>query len=871
MKTASLIALIILIALFSIASADTTTVEIGWDGSHYYPANGGYQVGLALSGGGARGFAQIGILKAFEESGIIVSAIAGTSIGGIVGGLYAAGYSAEELEKITSEIDFFEFFTDRPSRTAMHLTQRPEKERYLISVRFDGLEPYIPRAITAGQKLSDFLSGLTLKANYFSEGNFKSLKIPFAAVTTDIVSGDKVVLTSGNLADAMRATMAFPLAFTGVDRDSMLLMDGGIVDPIPVSVTRNLGNNLDLIIGVNTASDLLSKDKISDPIDIANQVTSIMTMDKLKASIENADIIISPELRPYNNTDFEKTEEIIKIGYKAGLDAVARIREAFEFNRGTDSIYISEIEFQNVPDNFDTAGFQLQTGNITIRQNINELAGQLYRQLDLLYISINTIELNEKIDGKKSVRIEISMIPRPFLRKLKYAIRGNTVIEDSTIIKILKINGRDLTAEDIVSFNDSLRSIYNAKNYDLAHLRSLEFIPDHDSLIIVIDEAIVEKINITGNRKTKDWLIKSNFPLDEGKPFNSRLAARGIRNIYATDLFRRVVLNISKGQHGAIIHINTEEKKYVQLRAGWHWHNDYRSEQFLEILNDNLLGTGQTLLLHGQYGEGRQKYYAWLKADRFLSTYLTYKIHGFYNILERDIYDGDGNTDSWRREYRYGIEFVLGQQISRLGTVTGELRFEEIKDKYFPGSNTDITKLRKITLRSHVENINRIPFPTEGKRHIFYVQFAGDILGAEKQFTKFYSSVESYFPWGRLNFHPKIQIGYTDAKYGVPISERFYVGGHYSFFGYETDELVGAKMLLFNIGFRFKLPLNFYLTTRYDFGEVYNNVDHIKLKNLRHGWGLSLALDTPIGPIDLGWGKARDRDDNWYLDIGLRF
>ncbi|MCK4460291.1 MAG: patatin-like phospholipase family protein, partial [candidate division Zixibacteria bacterium] len=205
----------------------------GLDGLNPHDIGERYHILLALSGGGARGVATIGLLKAFEEKGIEIEAVTGTSIGGIIGGLYACGYSPDELADIVRNLDLTGLFSNQPSRRTMFLTQREERDRHLLSIRFDGFKPVIPRALTAGQKLTTILTALTTRANYHAAGNFDRLPIPFKTISTDIVSGREIVLDSGSLADAMRATMGFPLAFTPLDKGDQLLMDGGMVTPIP--------------------------------------------------------------------------------------------------------------------------------------------------------------------------------------------------------------------------------------------------------------------------------------------------------------------------------------------------------------------------------------------------------------------------------------------------------------------------------------------------------------------------------------------------------------------------------------------------------------------------------------------------------------
>ena len=858
--------------LTAVVVADTSTVVIGWDHDRYCRPDGGYHVGLALSGGGARGIAQIGVLRALEEADISVGAIAGTSIGGIIGGLYAAGYSADELDSIFSAIDFDALFSNRPSRTSMFTTQRPEKERYLLSIRFDGIMPYIPRALTSGQMLSDLMLRYTLKPNYLSGGDFSRLKIPFRAITTDIVSGKEIVLAGGNLADALRSTMAFPLAFTGVESGDRILMDGGMLNPVPVDVVADLDPSLDMYIAVNTTSDLLPKDQISDPIDIANQVTTIMSMDKKEHALAEADIVITPDIADYNAADFSRGDSLMQRGYTAGLRAVPEIKNRLDQIRAGDSLVIERVTLSDASHGVDPTAFSDLAGRTIQRRVLKELIRNRYRTLRLFSLTVNVIADDIRQNERKTARLEITAVPEPEPATLDIEITGNTVVPDSILLGILKNNGPYLTAEHAAIFCDSTVAMYNASGYDLAHVSEIRYDPERNHLRIVIDEVTIEDIRIAGNRRTKNWLIKSHFKPQTGQPLNLRDARKGIANIYSTDLFDRVIMNVLPGDSAAVIRLNVEEKKYTQIRLGWHWDDEYYSEEFAELLDDNLFGTGQECLLHAQYAPRRQKYEASLKADRFFSTYLTYRVRGYFNLLERKFYNDKSEETHSVREERYGIDFVAGQQISRFGTVTGEIRWEDIDTRNLTTGITGSTRLRTITLRSHVETINKYPFPTHGKRHVFYVEFAADVLGGETRYTKLFSSVESYFPlldW--LNFHPKIALGWVDTDYLIPVSERFYIGGQKSFAGYNTDEVSGDKMVLGNLEFRFRLPCRLYLTTRYDMGQVFTSADAIKLSNLRWGAGVFLAYDSPLGPVDFGYGITEDNLDRVYFSVGLHF
>ncbi len=308
-----------------------------------------YPVLLALSGGGARGLTIIGILKAFEEKNIEIVGIAGTSMGGIIGGLYASGYSPHELEDFADELNFGTLFSNSPPRNSMFLTKREGNEKHLLSIRFNKLKPVFPKALTAGQELTSLLTRLTTKANYKCGSDFSKLPIPFLTISTDIVSGKQVILQNGSIAEAMRATMAFPLAFTGVERGDQILMDGGMVTPIPVELARRLSTKTQYVVAVNTTSKLAKKDEILNPIDIANQVTSIMTEDKLQAQLAKADFIIEPPIDAYLSSHFDKRDALIEIGYQYGLEKADEIISQLQHKKISTICNIVQIQSQSLP------------------------------------------------------------------------------------------------------------------------------------------------------------------------------------------------------------------------------------------------------------------------------------------------------------------------------------------------------------------------------------------------------------------------------------------------------------------------------------------------------------------------------------------
>ncbi|MFO6049469.1 patatin-like phospholipase PlpD, partial [Pseudomonas aeruginosa] len=198
------------------------------------------KIGLVLSGGAARGLAHIGVLKALDEQGIQIDAIAGTSMGAVVGGLYASGYTPAELERIALEMDWQQALSDAPPRKDVPFRRKQDDRDFLvkqkISFRDDGTLG-LPLGVIQGQNLAMVLESLLVHTS--DNRDFDKLAIPFRAVSTDIATGEKVVFRKGHLPQAIRASMSIPAVFAPVEIDGRLLVDGGMVDNIPVDVARD--------------------------------------------------------------------------------------------------------------------------------------------------------------------------------------------------------------------------------------------------------------------------------------------------------------------------------------------------------------------------------------------------------------------------------------------------------------------------------------------------------------------------------------------------------------------------------------------------------------------------------------------------------
>lgn len=846
----------------------------GLDGLNPLAETSPLRIRLAISGGGARGISSVGVLRAFEENGIEITAIAGTSFGAIVGGLYACGYNSNQLTDIIHRVDTRALMSTSPDRSAMFLTKRQSTEGHLLSVRFDGLRPQIPKGWTAGQEVTSLLTRFTNRAVYQAGGDFSKLPIPFKTVGTDLMSGQRAVLDKGSLAHAMRATIAFPLAFTPVELDDRVLMDGGMVAPIPVDIVREMGDSLLPVVAINTTSPRLPREKLLTPVDLAGQVTTIMTADRLADQLALADLVIEPCPDEFTSTDFKYADSLIAIGYDIGLAAAAELirLDSIRAPRLSQTVAAVEVYSDNRP-LADRITASLHGESFTSDELLANLVATTKREhlLSLeVGVSPQTAETPGDQHGRQAVTLRLVPVEGVPMTDSTLIFEGNYVLSDDELRSAVIIDDPIIDAVSVRLVQASIERAYRARGYDLA--RAVKLIPNsrNNQLRLVIDEAAVLRIDVRNNERSRDWLIRSYFTLEPGEPFSTQKASRGIENIYATDLFERVALDLVPSPEGVIARISVVEKKYSQLRLGWHWHDEYESEQYLEFLDDNLLGIGAEFLTHAQYGNNRGRFFASLRTHRIFSTYLTAHTRAFYQTWERTLFDNRGEETGFEDQSRYGVSFGVGQQIARLGTVNGELRFERVKLENHQSGSSEEFGLSSMSIRSLVETFDRIPFPKSGKKHYFEITLAGKAFGGDFEYTRFHSSVEAYFPFGPIfNYHPKLVIGIS--RTGLPNSEKFYLGGRESLYGYRSDQLSGDKLILISNEVRARLPLHFYLLVRYDAGEVFMSADQIKLKSLRNGLGIALAVATPIGPFEVGYGTVESDADRVYFSAGFEF
>lgn len=424
------------------------------------------KIGLVLSGGGAKGLAHIGTLKVIDSLGIKVDYVAGTSMGAIVGSLYASGYTGKQLDSIFETINFDDIISDDIPRESKTYFERKENERYAITLPFKDFKVQVPSSLSKGQNIYNLLSRLL--SHVKDVHDFNELPIPFFCIATDVETGEDVILDSGYLPRAVNASGALPSIFAPVEIENRLLIDGGVTDNYPVEKLRALG--MDIIIGVDVQDGLKKREKLNGAFDILTQINNYRTISAMKVKEPLTDIYIDPNIEKYTVISFDSGRKIIDEGEIAAFKKLDQLKKLSKNNyqkpplQGVtaDSIYVAQVYIngnENYSRAFINGRFKINTpGNVAytdIRDGINNL------QATGNFSKINY----EIINTPDGAVLEIGVIESTVRNYLRLGLHYDELIRSAALVNLTRKNllfNSDVISADVI-LGDNVR--YNFDYY----------------------------------------------------------------------------------------------------------------------------------------------------------------------------------------------------------------------------------------------------------------------------------------------------------------------------------------------------------------------------------------------------------------------
>ena len=826
------------------------------------------QIAIALSGGGARGLAQIGILRALKESGIKPDLIVGTSMGSIVGGMYAAGYSPDQMDSIALNTDWNDLLTlnNQSNRSNLFVDQKVTEDRAIFSLRLDGLKPILPTSFNDGQKLANYLNLLAFNAPVHSDSSFDLLKVRFRAVCTDLITGKAVVLDHRSLSQALRASSSVTFFLAPVKIDSMLLVDGGLVANIPVDIARKNGG--DFVLAVNTTSPLWSEQDLKLPWIIADQIVSIPMRLNNEDQLSNANFILNPPLKKIVATDFSDVDSLITVGYEYARPLMSSLKEKIDstiYNSlPEEEKYFHNIKLDNSLSQSEKeffVGYEKQDSISNKKINYD-----LYRLLDTGKYKRLSAEIDCYTD---SCVLKLIYQKNPIIKNI--GLIGVSLIHSNKISEIFSsLKNKPYSGKTVLTSLLKLIELYREEGYSLAEIQSLEFNAEENKLNIFVDEGIISRIDIVGNEHTNSNVISREFLFSEGDFFQIKSITGGLTNLRSTRLFDNIDVVVREENGQNILVISVTERPTSLLRIGFRADNEYNAQFSFDLRDESIFGTGSELGLILFGGLRNRAYIIEQKANRILSTYLTYKINAYYKFNDVKLYSDvpTGSDKIFSRiskgEYRqifYGLSLGLGTQIGKFGNIIfeGKYQTDETKNKVDQPIVTEKIKIVSLKASTTVDTQDKYPYPESGVYFSGSYETAQTILGGSVSYNNIHFAYKSFFAISKKHvISPKLEFGFADKT--LPLSEQYSLGGQESFFGMHDFEFRGRQIFLASLLYRYKIPVKIFFDTyfklRYDLGSTWAEQEQIKFKELRHGIGAALSFDTPIGPAEFAVGKS---------------
>ncbi len=427
------------------------------------------KVGLVLSGGGAKGLAHIGVLKVLEENGVKVDYITGTSMGAIIGGLYASGYTATELDSIFREVNTEALVQDYVPRISKSFYEKRNDEVYALQLPFEDFKIKMPKALSKGMYNNNLLSRLLAHVRY--ERDFSQLPIPFACIATDLATGEGVVLQKGNLTQSILASGAFPSLYSPVEIDGKTLIDGGIVDNYPIELARQMG--ADIVIGVDVQEGLKDLKDIKGMPDILFQISNYIMVSEMPKKADETDIYIQPDIKGFSVVSFDSGAEIIERGIDAAQNFTDDFRQLGQekyvnnpphfVEKSDDFVDVNEIHIdgiENYTRNYIYGKIKLrpyqQTSFSKLVSGINNLnATQNFSAISYEFASDS---LYDNCDN-----LYIKLKENPIKRFAKFAIHYDGLYKSAALVNLTQ--KKLLTKNDVASldavFGDNFRYFFN--------------------------------------------------------------------------------------------------------------------------------------------------------------------------------------------------------------------------------------------------------------------------------------------------------------------------------------------------------------------------------------------------------------------------
>ncbi|MGC8774059.1 MAG: BamA/TamA family outer membrane protein [Chlorobaculum sp.] len=833
-------------------------------------------VGLALSGGGANSIAQIGVLKALEEENVPIDFIAGTSMGALIGGLYSSGYTAAELESLAHSLPWQKLVSldNEAPRTNTYLEQKSIRDRASIAIRFEKFKLVVPKSLSAAQTLTRTIDLLILNAPYHTGHSFSDLPVGFRAVSTDLLSGRRVTLTSGPLSEAMRASSTIPILNLPIERNGQKLADGGLVANLPVDELDHFDAGYK--VAVDTHGRMYTdSSEIDVPWKAADQAMTILTQVQYPQQLEKADMVITPDISNHKATDFSDIREMIAAGYAKGRLLAPVIKRNIQIGPQND---IDIAGFSKSIEGLPNAAAYIEQAR-TARAIVRSETRVKKILNELLQTGLFT-RVHARLD-RRSKSVAFVLEPLPRIEKIEVTGGPASAVPEKAIDNaFLPLIGKLYTGEVATGTLEKLIRLYRDKGYSLVGIESASV--SGKTLTIQLTSGKIEKVEIEQDRTlTKPLTVRREMAVDSTKAFRYADAEKTFDNLYGTGVFNRVSLSTEspsrqeqKG-NGTLL-VRLDEKLPSVLRIGVRYDDTSNAQLLLDFRNENLYGTGNSAGGWAKIGQKNNRFNIEFSMPRIGSTPLTMFTRAFFDqrdfetrqlaLIGQSGLQATGEARSLGIQ-RYGITTSFGTRIRKNGRLTADFTVQNaqsyIRDNIDEPFATGNVNLASVGGQFTFDNRDSSFLPSGGRYTNIRYTSTSALLNNADSFWQFSALHEENFSVSSSTTLQLTALAGTSSE-EVPLSEKFFLGGtgnsySYRFIGLKDSDLIGNNIAVAGAMLRYKVPMQLVFPTSftlsYNIGNVWERRTQMSISKLIQGVGAGLVWDTPIGPAQFTVAK----------------
>ena len=776
------------------------------------------KIGLVLSGGGARGFAHIGTLRMIDSLQIPIDYIVGTSMGGIMGALYAIGYDAVEIENIVTSVQWEKMFADDPPRNMLPYPKKFDDGLYQLEFGMPDHIPTAPSGLIRGQQVSLLFSRLAFAFEHAA--SFDSLPIPYRCMTVDLISGREVILKDGSLAQAMRSTMSIPSLFNPVEYGDSLLIDGGLLNNLPIDVAKDMGS--DVIIAVNCGRPKKTKDELGNLLAILEQSITIPEYIKEEENIKLADLLISPKLAELKPTVFtqKNVKAIIEEGHRrarAHLQDFEALIETHDLrsrlNRFQSKLEPSRLHGVVIAGN-TTLPFHYVYSILGLNAGDSLTYAQLQSHMRSLRISghFRKVDYDIELDENEDVHLEVRVKELEMPRIGGFRIYGNRSLSFGYLYNFLNIKPGDVFNIDLLE--NKLTELYSLGYHETVNYQIEPMNKDAILLNIHVKEKENESLSV-------------GFHYD-----NYHHLVGHLRYINANTIFQG--LRIQN-------HLDFAGLTHLRLKALYP--NGIDGFIFYPFIQMEY--TKEPITIHNE--------------DRAIAV---------YNDKYIKLKMGLGLWPEKSSEIEFGMERVRLDIAPEIG---------------MPGLPEWKHDLTRFTSTLAVDRLDRSLIPNKGWKLNADYEWSSPSLLSDIEFTRFEMTLDAYKPLDKHgNLHLRGHFGVSSGIEALNYL-WFYTGGPESFVGIDYLRLAWYRMANMRIDYRYRLNKQTYFKAIYNLAPNFTWLDdemfYPESVTSIHGLGVGLVYDSTIGPIQLIYSRGDNelevekhfQSGYLYFTVGMHF